>query len=197
MPIVIRPGSRRGGVGQRRSRPVPRARRSGRREVVGVHLRRVGSTIDRGASLRRRSDRPTSSRQTGDSVVNEDQTSTSSSSSSVAGAVAGRHAGDLARRRVGPVRQRTGVVGAEAQPTLAGVVALVGPRRVRRSRRRGTADRRTRRCRRVLALAPPHVVAHRVSLVTVRIEPAATRPIGQTSSSSVSLRPSAASIFST
>ena len=120
VPMVIRPGSRRGGAGG--TSPVP-GRTSGS-EMLSERTSPVGS----------RSTRPlgspvgspvTSSRQTGDSVVNDDQTSTSSSSPSAAERRR-RHPRDLPGRRVGPVRQRTGVVGAEAEAPIAGVVGAIG-----------------------------------------------------------------------
>ena len=110
-------------------------------------------------------------------------------------AVGGRlwwgHAGDLTGRRIGPVGQRAGVVGAEAQTALAGVVGAIG----------GLVgeERTAELLGRVGLLLPfaPQFVAHLVILVVVGTSgrPASRR--GQTSSSSVSLRPSAASIAST
>ena len=136
----------------------------------------------------------TSSRQTGDSVVNDDHTSTSSSSPP--------------SRRTPPVpcaapRRSAGRSSAAAGRCRWGRSAA-GARRCRRDDRqrrrgprRGTADRRTPRTGR--SRAPVAATCRRSSALPCRDRHCRHRPSarGQTSSSSASLRPSAASIDST
>ena len=193
-------GDAAGLAARRRQRQLAGAGRAGGGlgQRVGADLAR-GVTLDaaRRVTVAATSPDGSSSRHTGDSVVNGDHTSTSSSSSPPPADAVGSDARDLAGRRLGPVRQRAGVVGAEAQPAIAGVVAHVGPR-PRPVGSSGNSGPPNSSDGVVAALTPPpHLVAHRVSLVRSTTTTTHVAHGGQTSSSSASLRPSALSICST